>query len=278
MAAVLSWPGPAPADAAPAAVSEPLIGVTVPSKSATVAPEQPGKLVSLPFKEGDRVEKDQVLFRLNSTLQELEVERLRPLAESNLIKLRAEANLAHAERQARRVQDLRDQDIASDADLQTQQHEVTIARLKLQQADIEQIQARNQLKQAIEKLEQRAVKSPFAGIVTQRMKSEGESVERFVPVLEVMAFDPLWIEFDCPMYMRDTFAKGSDVVVAPSFNPEESRIGQVILHSMKATAASHTFVVRIAVPNEDRSWKSGQKMLIYEPTAPAGEATPKPGK
>ena len=110
------------------------------------------------------------------------------------------------------------------------------------------------------------------------MKSQGESVERFVPVLEVMCFDPLWIEFDCPMHKKNAFVPGSEVSVAPSYSPEDQRIGRVILHSMKATAASHTFVIRIEVPNKDRSWQSGLKMLVHEPAVPEAVALPKPGK
>ncbi|MCA8949637.1 MAG: efflux RND transporter periplasmic adaptor subunit [Planctomycetes bacterium] len=268
-----------PAATATTPVEQPLIGVTVPSRAAAVAPEQAGKLVSLPFREGDHVAKDQVLFRLNSTLQELEVERLRPIAESNLIKTRAEANLAYEQRQTERLRDLRAQEIASDADLQEQEHELLIAQLRLQQAEIEQAQAENELKQAIEKLNQRSVSSPFDGVVTLRMKSEGESVERFVPVLEVMSFDPLWVEFDCPIRNLKDFNIGTRVVIEPSQSPDDARIGEVVLRSMKGNAASHTAMIRAAVSNADAGWRSGQKVLIrLAPPSGEGARPPKPGK
>lgn len=266
---------------ASAAASAPLVGISVPSRAATVAPEQAGKIVELPYREGDRVEKDAVLFRLNSRLEELEVDRLRPIAEKNLIRLRAEISLRHAEQQERRVRDLREKDIASDSDLESQTVEVELARLRLEQADIEQAQAQNQLDQAIERLDQRTVKCPFAGLVTQRLKSEGESVERFVPVLEVMSLDPLWVEFDCPVTSDNLFAVGSEVVVSPSVNPQDRRIGKVVYASMKAVASSHTFLVRAAVPNPDLKWKAGLKMVVERAAAidtTEAEAQPRPGK
>ena len=175
-----------------------------------------------------------------------------------------------------RVRDLREKDIASDSDLEAQTLEVELARLRLEQADIEQAQAQNQLEQALERLNQRIVKCPFSGIVTQRMKSEGESVERFVPVLEVMGLDPLWIEFDCPVTSDNLFAVGSEVVVSPSVNPQDRRIGKIVYASMKAVASSHTFLVRAAVPNPDLRWKAGLKMVVERSGADTAEATPMP--
>lgn len=255
----------------------PLIGVSVPSKVAAVAPEQAGKIQSVPVVDGDCVKKDDVLFRLSSRLEELEVERLRPLAESDLIKLRALESLRRAEQQEGRVRDLRDKQISSGSDLEAQEFEVAVAKLRLQQAGMEQAQAKNELEQAIERREQRTVRSPFDGIVTLRMKSEGESIEKFVPVIEVMCLDPLWIEFDCPVNQMSRFALGSNVDVWPAQIKDEKPRKATIIHvSDKANASSHTFPVRAAVPNPDRTWKTGLKMLIQKPVDPTVPA--KPGK
>jgi RND family efflux transporter MFP subunit len=230
----------------------------------------------VPVVDGDRVAAQQVLFQLNSKLEELEVERLRDLAESDAPRKRAEAALRHAELEMGRVNDLRDKDISSDRDRQIQAHEVELAKIRLQQAELEQRQAKNELAQARERLEQRTLRSPFAGIVTQRLKSEGEAVERFVPVVEVMSLDPLWIEFDCPFGSEHLFHAGGDVVVAPAVRPADTRTARILFVSMKATASSHTFMVRAAVANEDLRWKTGLKMIIRQPLA---EQVPsKPGK
>lgn len=253
-----------------------LVGITMPSKVAAVAPEQAGKIVEVPVTDGDRVDTDTVLFRLNSTLEQLEVDRLAALVDSDVFERRAVAGLEFAERQAARVQNLRDQEISSERDLQTQVHELDLARLKLEQTRLEKAQTRNELAQARERLAQRTVKSPFAGTVTQRLKSAGEAVEKFVPVIEVMSLDPLWIEFECPITQQHLFAKGGQVVVAPAVRPDDTRTATILFASPKATASSHTFTVRASVPNADLAWKTGQKMAIEMPTA---QRTPsRPGK
>lgn len=279
---VLGWPGEWNATPAPTAppVSRPLIGVTVPSQVAQVAPEQAGKIVDMPFKAGDRVTRDQVLFRLNSTLQELEVERLRPLAESDLVVRRATAELAHERQKTARLRDLENQEITSAADLLDQVHRETVAELKLQQARIEQGQARNRLAQAIERLEQQSVRSPFDGIVTLRMKSAGESVERFVPVLEVMSFDPLWIEFDCPTHRIREFEAGTRIEVTPARQPDEKRTAVVEFVSPKGNAASHTLMVRATLrnPSGAESWGSGLKVLVQRLEQPTGQPAARPAR
>jgi RND family efflux transporter MFP subunit len=258
------------------AKDNPLIGVTVPSKIAAVAPEQAGKIAAVPVSEGDRVTPETVLFRLSSRLEELEVVRLRDLADSDLSRKRAAVSLRHAEQEERRVRDLCDQKIASDRDLQAQIHEVELARVRLLQAHLEHAQAANELAQAVERLEQRTVRSPFAGIVTQRLRSEGEAVERFVPVVEVMSLDPLWVEFDCPVAEERSFEVGGEIVVAPAVRQDDVRSAKILFVSMKATASSHTFMVRAAVANPDLRWKAGLKMVINP--SPAAQPPSRPGK
>ena len=269
-------PTPVPTPVPTPAFDGPLVGITVASKVASVAPEQAGKIVSVPVTDGDRVGPGTVLFQLSAKLEQLEVDRLRDLAESDFVQRRAEVSLRHAEQQEQRVRDLREKDIASDRELQLQVLEVELARLKVQQAGLEQTQAKNELAQAVERLAQRTVRSPFAGIVTQRWKGEGEAVEKFVPVLEVMSLDPLWIEFDCPVNDASQFDVGGEVVVAPAMDAKHSRTAKILFVSVKATAASHTFMVRAAVDNSDLSWKAGLKMTIQH--APTADTPSKPGK
>ena len=73
-----------------------LVCIAVPSKIALVSPEQAGKIVMLEVKDGERVTTSSVLFRLNSTLEELEVERLEALANSDLLERRAKKTLEFA--------------------------------------------------------------------------------------------------------------------------------------------------------------------------------------
>jgi RND family efflux transporter MFP subunit len=253
-----------------------LVGITVPSKVALVSPEQAGKLVELAVQAGDKVTEETVVFRLNATLEQLEVERLRRLADSDLFERRARVSLQHCQQQAARMRDLREKDIRSEHDVQKYEHELALAELALEQATLDKKQSHNQLAQAEERLAQRSVHSPFAGVVTARYKQAGEAVEKFVPVVEVMCLDPLWIEFECPIQQQQEFRVGTRVLVAPARRPTDTRIATVTFLSPKANASSHSFMVRASIANPDHDWKTGLKMLIepapaYDPSAPSGK-------
>ena len=251
-----------------------LVGISVPSRYAQVAPEQAGKIATA-VKRDARVKQGDVLFELNSTLEQLEVDRLQALADSDLFERRAKTTLAHAEKQAQRVRQMRDKEITSERDLQIQQHELELARLKVEQAALDRTQAENQLAQAKERLAQRTIRSPFDGIVTERFQGPGEAVEKFVPVIEVLSLDPLWIEFECPINERGLFLVGHTALVSPAMRPDDMRTATILSHSAKANASSHTFTIRASVPNADFSWQTGLKMTIE----PDPEATPsRPGK
>tara|TARA_R110002096_G_scaffold170339_4_gene342667 strand:+ start:11 stop:745 length:735 start_codon:yes stop_codon:yes gene_type:complete len=237
---------------------------------ALVSPEQAGKIVELAVRDGERVTKDSVLFRLNSVLEELEVKRLGALANSDLLERRAKMTLEFAEQQATRMTELRDQDISSERDMQKQAHELAIAKVMLEQAQLERRQATNQLAQAKERLSQRTVLSPFDGIVTSHFRGTGEAVEKFVPVVEVMSLDPLWIEFECPIQRQQEFKLDAQVRVSLARRPQDSRLATIEFISSKATASSHSFTIRATVSNPELDWMTGLKMTVE----PAPDTTP----
>jgi len=254
-----------------------LVGITVPSKMALVSPEQAGKIVDLEVEVGARIATGSALFHLNSRLEELEVERLEALAASNVFERRAKLTLEFAQQQEARTSTLHNKDISSERDMQKQAHELAMAKLAVEQAQLDKQQAKNQLLQAKERLAQRTVLSPFDGIVTMQLRGQGEAVEKFVPVVEVMSLDPLWIEFECPIEMRDRFKKGAIVLVAPARRPNDIREATIEFISSKANASSHSFPIRATVPNKDYAWQTGLKMTVetnaspFTPSKPAGK-------
>ena len=64
--------------------------------------------------------------------------------------------------------------------------------------------------------------------------------------------------------------------MAPAAESNDGRRATVVFVSMQATASSHSFRIRLSLPNPERDWKAGQKMLITFDTS--AHATPPPGK
>ncbi len=249
-------------------------GVSLPSHVASISPEQSGTLVELPVAEGEVVKQGQVLFRLSSQLQKLRVDRLETLTKSDLAVRRAKAAFEHATRLGARLGELSKRNIASGAEIQNHDLETLLARLKYEQAKLDQVLLTNELEQARSLLEQLTVRSPIDGVVTELFKHRGEASEKLLPVLQVARLDPLWVEFECPVKNQELYSIGSTVMLSPSARPGETRVGRVVHLSDQANPSSHTFRVRVALPNKGHAWKAGLKMRI-SPSGPAtGSAKP----
>lgn len=253
-----------------------LVGLTLASHLVAVAAEQSGTIVEMPVAEGARIKQGDVLFVLSNRLQQLEVLRLRGIVESKLEHERAAASLEHARTKVERMRDLSAQQISAQASVQEVELESELARLALSKADFEREQQRIELQVAEERLTQRTLRSPLDGVVTRRLKQLGETTEELAPVMEVMALDPLCVEFECPVADEARFPIGGFVRVRQAMGDHAPRLAEITHASFRATPASHTFLVRVSMANKDYSWRSGLKVYVEPATVPG--AKPPEGK
>lgn len=246
-----------------------VFGVSRASHIAAIAAEQSGTIVDLPVAEGEVVIKGRIVFRLSNKLQQLRVDRLTTLAKSDLAVRRAHAALVHSDRLKERLRQLSQKNITSVAEVQDRELDAMLAKLKYEQAIMDQALIKNELEQAKVLLEQRSVPSPISGVVTDLHKQRGDTTEKLVPVLEIAQLDPLWIDFECPVKDKARYKRGVKVELRPVARPQESRMGTVVQVAMRANASSHTFRVRVATANKGHTWKAGLKMQIALPEKPA---------
>ncbi|MCB9917351.1 MAG: efflux RND transporter periplasmic adaptor subunit [Planctomycetes bacterium] len=249
-------------DTASLAASKRRVGISVPSQVAQIASEQAGAILEIPVNEGDACKVGDVICRQSSAMQELEVERLRALAESDLRLRRAESELEYLRIATTRARELAQKEITSESNLRAQELEHEMAKIRLEQARLDQAQAVNAWRQAEVRLAQRTVKSPITGVVTRLFKHPGETTEELAPVAEVVQLDPLWIEFEVTLLEGDLFTKDTEVLVSPAATPEDVRTARIVFVSLKANPSSHSFMVRAATANPKLDWKSGLKMAV----------------
>jgi RND family efflux transporter MFP subunit len=251
------------------------VGVSLPSRTAKVGPEQSGVIVEMPKAEGERVAAGDVLFRLSSEIEVLNVEGLEALVNSTLAVDKAQRKLEFTTRVWERLRKLMEENITSDAELQERQFALAIAQAEYDLAVFDQTMRANKLKQAKIRLAQRTVRSPLSGLVTKWHKQPGEPANELEPVIEVASLDPLLVTFDCPVRDQRLFGLGDEVMVAPALEPYNTRTAKVVFVSMQATPSSHTFRIRLSTANPEHDWKAGLKMLVSlarpGPTPPGGK-------
>ena len=152
-------------------------GYVEPRRKSTVSSKITGKVTEVLVDEGMVVEEGQVLARLDDSDARRRYEAIRAdrdVARAGIDEL--EVNLADAERTLRRVQDLREQGVASVQDLDSATAAVDALRAKLRLAGSSLDAANAQLAVSAQDLENYTVRAPFAGIAVSKDAQPGEMV------------------------------------------------------------------------------------------------------
>ncbi|MCX7693661.1 MAG: efflux RND transporter periplasmic adaptor subunit [Tepidimonas taiwanensis] len=148
----------------------------VPRNEARIAAEVGGVLLRWEADVGTAVRAGQMLARLDDTDLALAAERARAALQA------AQARLALAEAQTRRARELQAQGFFSPEALAARETE-----LALQRADVAQATAA--LRTAERQLAKAVVRAPFAGVVTQRLAQQGETVAAGTPLFVLAQTD-----------------------------------------------------------------------------------------
>jgi membrane fusion protein (multidrug efflux system) len=148
--------------------------------------ETPGVVAELPVEDGDRVDRGDLILRL-----EEEEERAAVAA--------AEAALAEAEAELRRARQLAGEEFAAEQRVDTAR-----AAYESAKADLERAQVR---------LRDRRVRAPFAGRVGVVEVSPGSFVEPGTTLTSLYSVDSLEVHFDVPQRVADRVEPGATVTL-----------------------------------------------------------------
>jgi len=132
--------------------------------------EEEGRIVELPFYEGDAVEKDAIIARIDDHLIQSELKK-------------AEATLKQAQVDVRRIDSLFRKKLASEDELARTQTALELAR-----AEVSLLETR---------IGHTRIKAPFSGIISERLKEKGDVVPVHSHILTL--FDPVQIKIVIPV-------------------------------------------------------------------------------
>ena len=171
---------------------------------AKLSPEFGGQVVELPFREGDRVSRGQVVLRLEDSLQQARLS----LAERELDALRSERQRAclEAERAAReyqRIEKLAKEEIVSEDILDNSDSLRQSAAAACDASDSNVARALAAIRLAQTQLDKTILRAPFDGIVAEISTEVGEWTTPSPPALPVPpvidVLDPSSVYISAPM-------------------------------------------------------------------------------
>lgn len=221
-----------------------LTGTLNGNRSSDVAADASGKVIQTLVERGQKVTKGQPLVRLDPRTATLNAEEATASAAA------AEANLNLAKSDCERAEKLFKDHAISQAEYdrlssacssQGKQAEAAIARARL----------------AGQVLGDATVRSPFAGMVAQRLVEEGEYVGRETKVATVLQLDPLRLELTVPESDARWIQEGQDVRFDVAGFDKQSFTGTIKYIGPSLRSETRDLVVEAVIANKDGVLKPG---------------------
>ena len=239
-----------------ASAAQPIGCLIEPDAVAEIGSPIAGVIQTVLVERGDRVTRGQVLAVLRNDVERaaLETARTRSIAKGE--EGMAIANFDLARQKLTRSEELVRHKFISQQALEQAKAEYEMAEQRLAQAREQQSALANELALARARLEDRNIRSPIDGIVTERYLAAGERVED-KPVLRVAKVQPLRVEVVMPGAAFGTISTGMAGRILPDMRGGAPVEAKVSLVDQVLDAPSNTFRVRLRLANPDGAIPAG---------------------
>jgi len=219
-------------------------GELVAKEEAQIGSEVSGRITEILVDEGEAVEAGQVLLEIDPERRNLE------LANARAGLTEASAAVGEQGREFRRAKTLHERGIASDADLDKAETALALARSRA-------AAARAQVGVAERAVRDASVRAPFAGLIARREVSRGEFVNVGQPLFELVALDPVEVEFHLAERDSSRAVIGQEVRVSVAPFPDETFQGIVSVVSPTIDPRTRTLRVKARIDNPDGRLRPG---------------------
>ena len=152
----------------------------------SVPAEVGGRIVELPIESGQRVERGQVLMRLNDAPQRGQKVRLQGQVDNALVRLDRLKKLIHSN---------------------------AVSREALDDAQAQYTTARGALQELMAQIEQRTIRAPFAGTLGIRKVHVGQYVNPGDTLINLIGNQGLYVNFSVPEQAMAHFKTGSPLLI-----------------------------------------------------------------
>ncbi|TCK16851.1 RND family efflux transporter MFP subunit [Thiogranum longum] len=200
----------------------------------TISAQTAGEIIELPFDVNDYVPKGALIVRLDDKRQKAQLDQ------AIASEARARAQLADAESDYRRKQQLFKKKVLGKATLDKAE-----TALKSARAGLELAQAK--LDQAREQWEYTRVRAPFAGVMIERLVEIGEHARTGTPLATGLSLEKLRVQVAIPAHYAGHIRENLQARVQKPGGQEWLESTDITLFPF-ADPHSHTFTARVQLP------------------------------
>ena len=244
---------------APVREELPLTGSVTARRLSRISPEVEGLVAVVRVDEGDEVRQGEVLLELDRAIADLEYAS-------------AQARVKEAQAQAAEAARQRDEaaELVEKKHIASTRYEAARAAAEVSAAALERLQA--ELRRQAELLRRRAVRAPFAGVITKKMVEEGEWVKTDANLFELAEVRRLRIIVPVPQFYFNEVRVGGAARVAFDAYPGRSFPAQVSMKVPLSNEAARTFPARIELENEAGLFAPGMSArVVFQLSDPADQ-------
>ena len=213
-------------------------------EEASVAAEVSGRITAMRVSEGAPVHQGDVVLEIDKERRELE------LANETAMTAAARSEIAQEKRELERIRTLHKSEAASQSQLDAANTRMTTAQAKLSAAEAQLGLAKLALRNA-------SVAAPFDGLVARRFVSAGDHVSEGEKLFDLVALDPIEVEFHLTERDSARVAIGDKVDVRVTPYPDEVFHATVHVVSPRIDPATRTLRVKARVENAERKLRPG---------------------
>ena len=239
-----------------------------PSQTVDVRSATEGIIEKVLVQRGDRVRAGQVLVQLESSVEAAAVQLARQKAEASGRLGTAENRLAYAEKKLQRSETLQAQNFVSAQVRDEAEAEKRILESELREARESKAVAAYEHRYSQQLLNRRTLRSPFDGLVLDRMLNPGDLAEAGTgrkPILRLVQGEPLRVEVVLPMAAWGKVKPRSTAVVTAEGIPGRL-VATVSVVDGVFDSASGTYGVRLELPNAGAKVPAGIRCKVDFPT------------
>ncbi|MFN3823417.1 MAG: efflux RND transporter periplasmic adaptor subunit [Pseudorhodobacter sp.] len=259
LVALVACAGPAGAQSG---VPESTICLILPHEVVELAMPVDGVVEQLAVDRGDHVETQQVVVRLDVSLEMVELEAARARSASFALIEGRQARLGFLQAEAERTARLVERSAAAERLSEEARMSVETARADLAEAVLARRIAGIDAEAASTRMERKTIRSPITGVVTKRDVAVGEFRATGAPLLTVARIDRLRAEVFVPIAFHPRLQVGQEVTIVPEapFDADYKATIAVIDHVFDA--ATGTFGIVMDLPNPNLTLPAGLRCRV----------------
>lgn len=231
-----------------------------------------GVLERVMVDRGDRIEKGQVIARLESSFEEATVALARERTQMDSTLNSAKARLELSTNRVIRSEDLFKQNLISLDEIQEARTQKRVAEMGLLEAMEADSLNKLELERASVTLKRRTIRSPLTGVVVKRFLSPGEFTSKESPILKAAQLDPLRVEVIVSVSWLGKVLVSTRAEIRPEAPMNKVYVARVVVVDPVVDAASGTVGIRLELPNPNYRLPAGLKckvQFLIEKTAQA---------